>query len=88
MQLIKEMTEIVGNLGEVNLEVEYSAGESPNEIEFEAIRVSDKNNLSLEEKKKVEKILECGLEETLVKKLVYHYKGSGIVFSPNHYDIA
>lgn len=69
----------------VNLEIEYSSGEN-GELEFESVRVND-NTLTLEEKLNVEKQLENGVEEDIVKVLYNYYAYKGIIFLPNHYQI-
>ncbi len=88
MNKITEMIEPIHDLGNLKLTVEYSAGSSTKEIEFESIQVSEDNNLPLEKRKLAEKFLENGLEEELVRKLAKHYQGTDIVFLPNHYEIS
>jgi hypothetical protein len=88
MKPIFEIIEKISDLGDVIFSIEYSIGENPNELEFEAILISDKNNLTFEQKRTVEEILENGLEEKLVIKLANLYKETEIKFLPNHYEIS
>jgi hypothetical protein len=55
-------------------------------LEFEFSTVSEDNEIKDEIVDAYNKILENGLEETIVKFLVDHYKGTDIKFDPNHYQ--
>lgn len=75
----------------VVIDIAYSGNEDEdgNDIlEFEwAVAESDSNpELSKEQLQEVNKILECGREEDIVKKLDILYHGTMIKFAPNHYE--
>jgi hypothetical protein len=73
---------------DVVIDITYSAGEGENELEFEYSQAEAKANPKLDEEelRVVNKILECGMEEKYVKCLVDYYRGTDIVFLPNHYE--
>jgi hypothetical protein len=72
---------------EVVIDITYSAGEA-GELEFEYAQVEEAQNPNLTEDqiRTCNKVLECGREEDYVRALVSIYKREGIAFLPNHYE--
>lgn len=65
----------------VKLEIEYSGGESENEIEFECVKISKKNGFTEEVLEEIQEELECGFEERVLSFLEKHYENSGVKFT-------
>jgi hypothetical protein len=80
--------QIDGYPGNITIEVSYSAGEDDT-LEFEYSEVTQKSNphLTEDEIQAVNKILECGKEEDVVRLLNDFYTDTEIKFLPNHYTI-
>ena len=65
---------------EVILDIEYSGGEN-DELEFEAIYISNDNtSLTKEQISEIESILDSGCREDIANELSDYYKGSDITF--------
>ena len=69
----------------VIVDICYSAGENGS-LEFEYSEVSEENGFTDERKQEFNKILECGMEEKIVKYLVTYYDIKNKDFDPNHYQ--
>jgi hypothetical protein len=73
----------------VIVDITYSGGtdEKGNEVdEFEYAQVSVDNGFDLEKTAVLNKVLENGLEEDIVKFLIAEYQNTPINFSPNEYQ--
>ena len=70
----------------VIVDITYSAGENGS-LEFEYSQVSEENGFSEYRRNELDKILECGMEENIVRYLVTYYDVNNIDFDPNHYQI-
>ena len=70
----------------VIVDISYSAGDK-GELEFEYSEVSEDNAFDEEKTRVLNKVLECGMEEQIVKYLFTYYDIKNIEFDPNHYQI-
>lgn len=84
MELINAIVADISEFKGVKFSVDYSVGEKPNVAEFEGIHVIPGQGLTEDETQRIEKLLECGEEERLVKDLKEHYRDSGIIFINPH----
>lgn len=87
MKTVETLFEIVTdieNFKNVKLNIEYSGGETEEELEFECVRISSKNNFTENEIEEIEEIIECGFYETIVKKLESYYENSNYKFLSNN----
>jgi len=84
--VVYEMEHTFLEVGEVTISVTYSGGEF-GEWEFEYSTVDYERNMRLdpEQIRKLNKELECGLEEEVVLRLIAFYETSDVLFSPNEY---
>lgn len=83
--IILKMQAEVYELGMLDLDVEYSLGENPNELELEWISVSEDNNLSEEQEQLANGYIEDGLEEHLDKVLQEYYsQKTDIIYIPKY----
>lgn len=73
----------IGQYENVILDVEYSAGDSDLDLEYECVRVSDENNFSKKQVSEIEEILESGMYEDVIFILEKLYKNSEINFIVN-----
>lgn len=70
----------------VLVDIEYSGGEN-DELEFSFAQVSEDNSFDSEKERVLNKVLECGREEDLVKDLIEYYKKEGVInFIPGEYQ--
>ena len=74
----------VAYFSNVKLDITYSVGTTPNELEYECATVSESNKFSKQKKKEVEKLLECGFEDMIIDKLNAYYKNSNYKFVCQH----
>jgi hypothetical protein len=85
--VVYEMEDNFEGVGPAVISITYSAGEF-GELEFEYATVDAEQNpeLTSEQIQTLDKILECGLEETVVSRLIDFYLSSDVLFSPNEYE--
>jgi hypothetical protein len=70
----------------VLVDITYSGGEN-DELEFEYAQVSEENSFDYEKEQTLNKVLENGAEEYLVKTLMDHYQKEGVInFIPGEYQ--
>jgi hypothetical protein len=69
----------------VIVDITYSASENGS-LEFEYSQVSEENTFSEDRIRELNKILECGMEEKIVKYLATYYDINNIEFDTNHYQ--
>lgn len=84
MELIYEIEKFVEKHGNIKFEIEYSAGENENEVDFECVRVSESNGLTVKEFQEIEKLLDFGLEKEIVKDLIDIYKQKSIKLNTDY----
>jgi uncharacterized protein YkvS len=70
----------------VLVDITYSGGEN-DELEFEYAQVSEENSFDYEKEQTLNKVLENGAVEDLVKTLMDHYQKEGVInFVPGEYQ--
>jgi len=89
---IYQITDVIEGSAVV-INITYSGGQDENGVdtlEFEYASAEEDSNptLTAEELNEVNKILECGREESYVIALLGYYKANGINFDPNEYRYA
>ena len=89
---IYQITDVIEGSAVV-INITYSGGQDENGVdtlEFEYASAEEDSNptLTAEELSEVNKILECGREESYVIALLGYYKATGINFDPNEYRYA
>jgi hypothetical protein len=69
----------------VIVDITYSASENGS-LEFEYAQVSEENGFDEYRVNELNKILECGVEENIVRYLETYYEVNNINFDPNEYS--
>jgi intein/homing endonuclease len=83
VEILFEIEMDIQNFKNVKLEIEYSIGETKEELEFECVKISSENNFSENCIEEIEELLECGFYLDVVETLHNYYKNSNYTFLSN-----
>jgi len=83
VEILFEIVTDIEKFKNVKLEIEYSGGETEEELEYECVKISSENNFSDTEIKEIEKLIECGYYEDVIETLQNYYENSNYTFLSN-----
>ena len=91
--IIYQIEDTFDGIGTVIVDIAYSGNEDENgneilEFEYAIAEETENTNLTEEQLRIVNKVLECGREEEYVRHLVEYYNRTGVNFDPNHYELS
>jgi hypothetical protein len=88
--IIYQVDRELDGIGTVTIDITYSGDTDENgkeilEFVYASVEEEDNDKLSLKQRAEANKILECGLEESVVLFLINEYRGTAINFDIGEY---